>query len=271
MRGTRLNEIDGHIPLQGAENTRDLGYLSTVSGQKIKPRQLLRSGSLDHLTEQDIGTLLKEYHLKTVIDLRTPEEHADSSSTPQIPGATYYNAPVLGQTTEGITRESGFFGKLKTINALKRNPKQHLTNLYPIMVLGEDGIAAFRAFFDILLEAPEGAVLWHCSAGKDRTGLATALLLYALGVSEENIAADYLTTNNHLVSIKGRLEAALPKWAQTKALMESLQVMRTVDQDYLAAAKQAIEEKHKSIDNYLEQALELDARKQTALQVKYLV
>ena len=177
-----------NIPLKGAKNVRDLGGMQ--AGQKqIRPHMLLRSSHLNALTDRDINRLLNRHHLSTVIDLRTETEKNEKPNA-VISGVHYEELPVFDGSLPGISHES----------------KQNL-----------DGIPDMRELYAYVMDSPclnnlaaivrrivtagehEHAILYHCTEGKDRTGMVTALLLMLLGVSREDIMADYLYTNriNH--------------------------------------------------------------------------
>ena len=261
----------GHIPFDGLPNTRDLGYLKTTTGKAIASRKLLRSGALHGASEADLVKLQDEYDVHTVIDLRTHEEKEKQPDPhKKMPEVAFVEAPILGFSATGITRENGLMGMLKTLGNLKAHPKQLMIDLYPSMLLGETGIHGYTNFFEALVNNDEGAVLWHCSAGKDRAGLAAVLLLHVLGVSKEDILADYLATNQFLEGRADELKELIPHVLQTEDILSSLKIFNSTDEEFLNAGIEGVEKKYGSLDGYLEQALGIDESKKERLCSLYL-
>lgn len=263
---------DGHVELENMPNARDLGYLKTSSGKAILPHKLIRSGALADASDSDLSTLINDYDVHTVIDLRTDDEK-EKSPDPQdkMPETTFIDAPILGFSTTGITREKSLKDSVKLLASLKKDPKKLLIDLYPNMLLDEQGMEGYSLFFKTLLENHEGAVLWHCSAGKDRAGLASMLLLYALGVSWDDIVQDYLLTNKYLAEREDDLKKLVPKKFLSESVIESLKVLNSADEDFLNSGVAAVEERYGSIDSYLKDVLGVSDEDKAALQAKYLV
>lgn len=266
-----LNENDGHIDLERLPNTRDLGYLRTGSGARIRPRRLIRSGALAEASDEDIRMLVEVYQVKTVIDLRTPDEQANSPDPmDKMPSVDFFDAPILGFSTTGITREDGLPGMIKTFSGSTHDPRQLMIELYSNMFVDDIGIRGFTRFFEILAQSGEGAVLWHCSAGKDRAGLATVLLLHILGVSRDAILSDYLVTNRYLANRANDLTKLIPPQYQEKAALQSLQILNSADAAFLDAGIVAVEQEYGSLDTYLAKALGLDEYARKTLCCRYL-
>lgn len=264
----------GHIDLEGLSNTRDLGYLKTESGQNLAPHKLIRSGTLAEATDSDLSVLLDEFEVRTVIDMRTDEE-IEKNPDPQekMPDVRFLNTPILGFSTTGITRENGLVGMVKKISTMATmtfDPKKLMIDLYPNMLLDEMGMKGYAKFFEILIAADDHAVLWHCSAGKDRAGLATVLLLHTLGVAWPVIVADYLLTNKYLAGRTDDLKKLIPEQYQTDSLIKGLAVINSADEAFLNAGIKGVEKHYGSLDNYLEQALGVTKQARKTLQEKYL-
>lgn len=120
---------------------------------------------------------------------------------PAIEGVRYVSAPLLDEENLGVTREAkvdftDYVGQmLFYVKTAGTDIGAYFEKTYPAIATGEGAMRQLRRFFDVLLEQEEGAVLYHCTAGKDRVGTATALLLSALGVPRELIVEDFLFTN----------------------------------------------------------------------------
>lgn len=262
---------NGHIDLEGLSNTRDLGYLQTAWGQNLTPHRLVRSGTLAEATDNDLLALLNELKVRTVIDMRTDEE-IQKNPDPQskMPGVQFFRAPILGFSTTGITRENGLAGLMENISTMNFDPKELMIDLYPNMLLNETGIKGYAKFFEALINADDHTVLWHCSAGKDRAGLATVLLLHTLGVAWPAIVSDYLLTNKYLANRTNDLKKLIPKEYQSESLIKGLAVINSANEEFLNAGVKGVEAHYGSIDGYIEQALGVTEKDRKALQDKYL-
>lgn len=176
--GEKMEEIK----LKGAKNVRELCGIP-IKGGKIKSGFLIRSSHLNSLTESDISILKNKYNLKCVIDLRNGIEKSEKPDV-NIDGIEYLEMPIFDSTLPGISHET----------------KQDINNIPDMRELYEyvmnsaclDNIAAVVRK---IAGHENGAVLYHCTEGKDRTGMVTAVLLSILGASKNDILDDYLYTN----------------------------------------------------------------------------
>ena len=147
-------------------------------------QKLIRSGELSKVTDDDIAKLT-HIRLKTIVDLRSPAE--TSLKMDIIPdGVRYVHCPVVSDLVPGITRESiedPYDGLKRTDYArdLREGGMAKMRSLYPLLVENSNAVKQYRRFFDCVLENDgDGAILFHCAMGKDRAGVAAALLLYAV-------------------------------------------------------------------------------------------
>ena len=260
--------------LEGLPNTRDLGGIPASDGRVVASARLIRSGALDRATERDLRTLLDEYRVRTVIDLRTEEErreHPDPEDAME--GVRFVNDPVLDTAALGVTREGGLLGALKALRALKKNPAGVMEGVYERLILDEKSQRGYARFFDDVLAAGanEGSVLWHCTVGKDRAGLAAALLLHALGVPRDVVMADYLATNRHVASHAQDVADALAAHGLAGKFDEGIRVLNSAEPCFLEAAFSAAERAFGSFDDYLRDALCVTDEKRAALRDRYLV
>ena len=180
------------IKLETTFNTRDLSNFTTIDNRRIKENRLIRSGHLHNLNENDIQTL-KEHNLKIVIDFRSEHEFINRGDV-RIEGVTYLNFPALPKKELASTGKSSDSNLLDLVDK-DNGGKKMLTETYRNLFLTKEGIEAYKNFFKVVTENLDGAVLWHCSQGKDRAGMAAYLLGYALGMSNEDLIKDYLYTN----------------------------------------------------------------------------
>ena len=144
-----------------------------------------------------------------------------------------------------------------------------LEGLYPRMVSQESCLMAIRRFFQILLEHGEGAVLWHCTSGKDRTGVTAALLLLALGASWETVLEDYLLTNTQTQQQRESLCRGMARRGAAPGLIEEIRTLESVDPVYLETCRRLIEAQYGSMDRFFDQALGLTEEKRVRLREKY--
>ena len=188
----------GWIAFEGLQNTRDLGGLPAAEGKRVKRGLLLRSGALGFGTRTDLARLQSEYGLRVVVDLRNKSEVAEQPDPmDRLPGVRYLHADILMGRAAGISQDKASRKRFKRLRAVvgAGDLSDFFTILYPMMILGSSGIAGYRALFDELLAGDEGAVLWHCTIGRDRCGLGCLLVETALGVPADEIERDHLASN----------------------------------------------------------------------------
>lgn len=258
----------GRIHLQSLPNTRDLGALMTKDGRHILPRKLLRSGSLYHVSLADQDMLLEDYKLSTVIDFRTEAEREQKPDT-IMKGVEYYPIPVLDEETSGITQAGTLMDMLTKFDQV---PDEFIYKQYENLVRDEICIKQYANFLDVVLHQKKGAVLWHCSAGKDRVGIGTALLLYALGVPRKTIKEDFLKTNVYLDNEMQHMVRYLEtRMIVTPEIMDKVRLLYKVKGEYLDTAFRTIEKDYGSVDYFMRKALYMNPKTIEALRNKYLV
>jgi protein-tyrosine phosphatase len=243
------------VKLQGAVNFRDIGGYATKDGKQVKWGKLYRSASINKLTSEDMNKV-NGLSIATVVDFRGPIEVA--SAPDKLPANAKYIQLQAGSESTGDTsgmrkmmQSASEFGLLK-----------FYTDLTPFK-------ARYQPLFNQLLKtSTDSALLFHCSAGKDRTGIAAALILYALGVDEKKIMEDYTATNYYRSSEN---VYAVPALSKMYGLSETVaKKVMAADETYLSATFNTIRQQYGSVDKYLESVLDLDAAKRSALQEKYL-
>ncbi len=195
--GPAGREEYGHIAFERLPNTRDLGGLVGAGGRRVRSGMLLRSGALGFGSVADIARLRDEYRLRSVVDLRTEDEVVERPDPMgELPDARYLNVSIISEETMGITQDED--SRLRARELSGSDPdgfRVLLAQLYPGFLLARSGIEGYRALVGELLAGVDGAILWHCSVGRDRCGLGSLLVETVLGVSTEDAKADYLATN----------------------------------------------------------------------------
>lgn len=173
-----LDRPDRHLPLDGTHNVRDLGGYRTNSGSLTRWRSLLRADALHRLTDAGREELLAA-GLRTVVDLRF---EAEKKEAPQ---------PFCGDPRV-VVRDISLFARLNTAGLHAGDEGDLLAALYRMALASCRG--EIGAVLTAIAEADSGMVLFHCTAGKDRTGIVAALLLLLADVPADTIAADYALT-----------------------------------------------------------------------------
>ena len=256
------------ILLNSLPNTRDLGAIVTNDGRHILPRKLLRSGELYHVSVADKDVLETEYHLSTVIDFRTKAEAAKKPDT-LIEGCEYIDMPIVDEETLGITRDANL---VSTLRQIKVSPDEFMIKQYVNLVHDEYSVKQYARFLDILLHHDDGAILWHCSAGKDRVGVGTAILLYALGVPKNVIYEDYLKTNLYLdADLEYTIRLLETKMIVDNEVMDKIRLLYKVKEEYLDAVFKTIKRDYGSMGAFMKKALYMTPKTLESLRNKYLV
>jgi len=252
-------------------NTRDLGGMPTKAGRHIAPRRLLRSGALAAAIGHDIMILKDEYQVKKVIDLRTETECANRPDPKEsFPGTQFVNIPILKSRVAGVTLDDNA-SLAETVRTMAAAAPERMARIYRQMMLDEDAQQSFRQFFDELADPGEGAVLWHCAVGKDRVGVATVLLLRALDVPDDVILHDYLATNKFMEPLAQKMLDDLAPFGLSPELREGVRVLNSVDQRFLQAGLDAVDDEYGSLDAFLREELDVTEEKKEALRRNYLV
>ena len=203
------------IGLDGAVNARDAGGLALADGSGAVPRRrLLRADNLQGLTDGDVERLIGDLRLRTVIDLRTDVEVVREGPGPltEVPDVAIEHCslyPETGGQTDIDAETVVPFGREEVHEADAGETPTVQVYLAYLRHRPDSVVAAVRA---IASPPDDGAVLVHCAAGKDRTGVVVALALDAAGVAREEIVADYLVTGERIEKIVARL-AASPTYA----------------------------------------------------------
>jgi protein-tyrosine phosphatase len=238
-----------HLALQGASNFRDLGGYPTADGRTTRWRHIFRSNHLGQLTVADIE-IVRALGVRSAFDFRGVEER--TAGVCVVNEIAVHSLPIEPTVVAALRAELAR-GSLTAPVALElmresyRNYVRHNT-------------ASFRNLFGYLLEDRAPLVI-HCTAGKDRTGFASALILHALGVADEVIAEDYLLTNQHY-----KRDAT----AATDLPEDVRNAIGNVDASYLAAAFEAVGKEYGDLETYLRDGLKLGTPERTALKARYL-
>ncbi|MGI9295709.1 MAG: tyrosine-protein phosphatase [Pseudomonadales bacterium] len=253
------------LPLNTTMNTRDMGGYSTADGRRVKWGVLFRSDSLANMDDPDLA-YLEELQLTTVTDFRSDSEREEAPDRlPQKPLAITYrtlpiNDPAVDAAALGRKIFSGKLTQEELVGLLDRsdyieNPEMSLLWGQWVASLAEPGALPH---------------MFHCTAGKDRTGFAAALVLLTLGVPKDQVMQDFLLSNTYLGP---KIEESLKKiqaHSEEDVDTDILRQILGVSPNSLNGAIQAMESKYGSIDEYIELGLGIDLATRLKLQAVLL-
>ena len=228
------------------KNFREIKY------KNMKGGLLFRSDLLYHLNPKE-KALLRDNNIKVVIDLRGPDEVEHLKDT-NIKTIKFINLPLLPEKKED---------EPSPIVTIKHMTLPDMPLAYRQLVK-PDRKEAWSKIFDLLINNKEGAILFHCSAGKDRTGVLSAVILTALGIDKKTIYQDYLLTNEKPLYYK---KMALEMDEESREIfLDYFQAKK----EYLDAAFDEINKTYASFDNFLLETCLIDNNKLAILKDKYL-
>ena len=256
--GDTLIVSDQRLPLSGSTNFRDIGGIPTRDGRFVRWGQIYRSDRLSALTDED-KRYLESLGLATVYDFRSESEAAEDPD--YLPSsAEYINNPILYDRDDTFNVErrirSGEMSREEANNILVEANRMFSTTVAD----------RFQPFIDCLLEN-KGPLVFHCTSGKDRTGFAAMLLLSALNVGRDTILHDYLLSNYYRQELN---ESKVRKLRYAAVIKRNLDIgtitpLMVVDQRYINAAYDAIENKYGTVDRFLAEEYGLTAEKRAQL------
>jgi protein-tyrosine phosphatase len=245
-----MSEIPArHLNLEGASNFRDLGGYTASDGRTVRWRQIFRSNHLGHLTAADIE-VVRGFGVRRAFDFRGKEERLAAACT--LAEIAVHSLPIE-PTVVAALRARLAAGSLSAEDALEvmRDSYRSYVRL---------NTHSFRMLFAHLLDDPAPLVI-HCTAGKDRTGFACALVLHTFGVPDDVIAEDYLLTNSFY-----RRDPA----SGTDLPEDVRQAIGSVHASFLDAAFDTVRVDYGSLDGYLEDGLKLGPQERETLKARYL-
>lgn len=260
--------LDRKVLLGGAANFRDLGGL-VAEGGIVTPSQIFRSASLAKLSDDDMPKL-ETLKITTIFDLRTEAERvADPDRLPL--SARLVGLDVLADGGGGVAQAIAQIRENPAVvNSLLSAGKvdRMLEQSYRDFIDLPSARASYRSLFQELA-SPErtGAALFHCTAGKDRTGWAAASLLLLLGVDDASVRQDYLQTNaDFLPTLEPLFQSAAQKGVDLELLREAM----SVKESYLDTALDRVETEFGSIEQYFLTALGLDESTISQLRERFI-
>jgi len=254
--------------IPGVKNFRDMGGYTGKDGRTLAHGRLFRSG---HFAEVDTTSALEiaAHNITTVVDFRSKPEKDRMKVTWHAPWQPrYVENPIGGNAAAWI---SDLFERVANAPfPADELHAQFILAFQTIPIANSDGL---RKLFDVLIDDDDGgAALFHCTAGKDRTGIAGALIMTALDMPEDAIFADFLLTNQAVdlearsVDVAEQVSAKIGREVSPEAVYPLI----GVEPDFLKAAFVVMAEEFGSIDNYLTNAMGLNAERRAALKARLL-
>ena len=241
------------IPFEGIENFRDFGGYDTACGGGLRTGLLYRSGHHSGATDADLARMA-ELGLSVIVDLRRPTERERFPHRPWPAGAE----PVVITSDAQQEHSQEWMDFLHGSDLSEESFRDYMLNYYRTAPLDPRYLDLYRRYFEALAET-EGAILVHCAAGKDRTGVICALTHHIAGVHEDDIRADYLATNDPVraaarsESIKAFIREATGRTPDDGVI----RYIVGVEPEFLDEALSVMRARHGSIDGYLEAAIGL--------------
>ncbi|TKC09412.1 tyrosine-protein phosphatase [Pedobacter frigoris] len=241
------------VPVNAA-NFRDIGGYKTTDGKEVVWGKVYRSAAINKLTDADL-LLLDKKGIRTVVDFRGTKEAAaapdrlSKNTDYTLSPAGSENLPDAAQMV-ALLKQGGFLGKMYGVDGAKYAGDR------------------FRSLFMKLLTVDKKeAVLYHCTGGRDRTGMATALLLYILKVPQETIEADYVASNIYLAKANKDMFAPLAK--MSGLTVEQVENEMVLKPDLLRDFFNELKKQYGSVENFLQQELAIGPKEIAQLRADY--
>lgn len=243
------------VALENGHNFRDIGGYPTKNGKFVRRGQVYRSGQMAHVSDADKYTL-NELAIRRIIDLRANDERIQSP--------TLWH---LGSDTELWSRDhasaaGAILGARFSDNAVKSDLRSAMLGIY--RNIPTEQADSYHVILSSISQR-KGKIVFNCSAGKDRTGVAAALLLEILGVSRELIFEDYLLSNQKIDGLIHYMQS-LPKYHDLMSIdIDQLMPLMRAERDYLETSFDVIEGAYGSVANYVTDVLKIDLIEQDAI------
>lgn len=260
-------------------NLRDLGGYEMEDGQKVKSGLLLRAAHLADATDADIA-YLKSLPVTLVVDFRT-EVDLKGKANRDVPGATYVNLPIdasgnaaADASEEEIKKVTGRkkfeVKKVIMFAAFNERAKVIAREMYPTLLFTPECQQQFARFLRMVVETGNGAILYHCTQGKDRTGIASALLLAALGASRETIVADFDATNRVYAKDVKKYSRRVRFWGGKEAEIAVVKSFLGANTENFVNALDTVDQQYGSLQDYLKGPMGLTDKDILILRERYL-
>ena len=225
-----VETLERRIVLEGAVNFRDLGGYE-AGGSRTRWRTLFRADGLGDLTETDLS-VLRGFGIRTVIDLRSGSELERGRFDVEAHPATFHHLPFIDELPDAqdFDRRPGLLGS------------QYLE-------IVRDAGGQILAALEVLASPDALPAVFHCTAGKDRTGVLSAIVLSLLGVDEPTVVADYALSGEAMLRLRAKLIAKYPEGRET---LENIDEVFSADPAQMEQLLDHVQEQYGSVDAYVE-------------------
>ena len=257
-------------------NARDPGGLIGHAGRAVKSGCLLRTAHLHDATDEDVLRLQNEYRLRRIFDFRSLGE-AEFLPDREISGATHHLLPTIDLSAERLTEQpipqEAFLDLERHIVNYSFYPEVQAmaADMYPSLIRSEYSQLQYAAFLRLIIETPDGGVLWHCFQGKDRTGWGAAFILSALGVDREAIIEDFDQSNEAYRELVARLNGDILARGGGEAEMDVVQAFMGVSTKNFRLTLELIDREFGGMLAYLQNQLFLTKEDISILRKRYLI
>ena len=257
-------------------NARDLGGMIGAEGREVRSCMLLRTAHLHDATDEDIHRLRETYRLRRVFDFRSLGE-AEFLPDREVEGSTHHLLPTIDMSEERLTGQAipqeAFLDLERHIVNYSFYPEVQAmaADMYPSLIRSEYSQLQYAAFLRLIVETPDGGVLWHCFQGKDRTGWGAAFILFALGVDREAIIADFDLSNTAYRPLVARLNEEVYSRGGGEAETDVIQAFMGVSTKNFRNTLDLIDREFGGMTAYLENQLFLSKDDLRLLRKRYLL
>lgn len=252
--------------LENPVNFRDLAGIPCAGNKTVAKNRLLRCGAITGLNRDEKNILTEQFELQSIIDLRGAEE-CQNDPDDRFDAVAYRHIDIMENILENAPNKAFFVNLTEDTEAAR----QAMLMTYELMITNATATDRYSKMVELLLEQESGATAFHCYAGKDRTGLAAAIILTILGAEPSHILDDYLKTNVQRKQANKSILQHLKSKGFSSAKLDAVQIGLTVDASYLEHAYKTTKNLYGSFANYITAGLGVTAGMAKDMQKLYLV
>ena len=273
----RVNDELGHVhmcatrlvDIKSIENFRDIGGYETEEGKMVKWGYFYRCGSLHNVSGRD-QEYLESMGIRTLFDLRSKLE-VNSNKDIVLANCNYMNHSGISTMDDSFSQ--GNLDMKMLIMELIQKPEK-LGELENFLIDGyktmSTSTGAFKELFNVLKREEGTPIIFHCTAGKDRTGVSAALILLLLGVDEETVINDYCMSNMYREETNNKQIESIRGYIQDESILQGLKSLLGVKESYLRTSLEGIKEQYDSYEEFFEKSLGVSKKDIEVLREKYL-
>ena len=262
------------LEMSKLNNTRDLGGIRTAEGKVIRDGRLFRSGQLYFADTEDIKAL-KQLGIAKIFDFRSSAERTEKPD-PDIGADINIHLPIVRDIYAGIAhdKKSEKMAFDMVIANVAKDPDfgiRYMEDTYIKMVADDYAVQQYGSFIRAIADSEGAPVLWHCTAGKDRAGFATVLMLELMGVSREDIIKDYMDTNIYLENEIGMILDMLKAKMDIEGAEEAIRDFFGAREEYITMLYEYTDKNWGGMDRFIRDAMEIDDETKDKLRRMYLI